>query len=146
MDWVYNDGGRKKAGFKGKTEDCVTRAVAIITKRNYLEVYNELTKYMFSGRFNKIKKGKTARTGIPNRIVKRYMKEKGFNWVSLMGIGTGCKVHLRKEELPPGEIICNCSKHFVAVIDGVINDIHDCSRNGTRCVYGYWKKKQEGLK
>jgi len=28
----------------------------------------------------------------------------------------------------------------VAVIDGVINDTYDCSREGTRCVYGYWEK------
>jgi|SRR5262245_25045412 len=26
----------------------------------------------------------------------------------------------------------------VAVIDGVIHDTHDCSRDGTRCVYGYF--------
>jgi hypothetical protein len=25
------------------------------------------------------------------------------------------------------------------VIDGVIHDTHDCSRNGTRCVYGYYR-------
>jgi len=24
------------------------------------------------------------------------------------------------------------------VIDGVLHDTHDCSRDGTRCVYGYW--------
>jgi hypothetical protein len=27
------------------------------------------------------------------------------------------------------------------VIDGVIHDTHDCSRGGTRCVYGYWRKE-----
>jgi hypothetical protein len=24
------------------------------------------------------------------------------------------------------------------VIDGVLHDTHDCTRGGTRCVYGYW--------
>ena len=30
------------------------------------------------------------------------------------------------------------SGHLAAVIDGVVHDIHDCSRDGTRCVYGYF--------
>ena len=25
-----------------------------------------------------------------------------------------------------------------AVIDGVVNDIYDGTRGGSRCVYGYW--------
>jgi hypothetical protein len=55
-----------------------------------------------------------------------------------MEIGKGCKVHLRADELPKGKIICSVSRHLVAVIDGVINDTHDCSRDGNRCVYGYY--------
>jgi hypothetical protein len=27
-----------------------------------------------------------------------------------------------------------------AVVDGVIHDTSDCSREGTRFVYGYWQK------
>lgn len=55
-----------------------------------------------------------------------------------MKIGSGCKGHLRSEELPPGRLIVSVSKHVVAVIDGIIHDTHDPSRDGTRCVYGYW--------
>jgi hypothetical protein len=33
------------------------------------------------------------------------------------------------------------SKHYCAVIDGVIHDTSDPSRDGTRCVYGYWIKE-----
>jgi hypothetical protein len=57
-----------------------------------------------------------------------------------MFVGQGCKVHLKKEELPMGTLIVSCSKHLTVVIDGVLNDVFDCSRNGTRCVYGYWIK------
>ena len=57
-----------------------------------------------------------------------------------MGIGTGCTVHLADGELPMGTLIVSVSRHLVAVIDGVIQDTHDCSRGGTRCVYGYWRK------
>ena len=55
-----------------------------------------------------------------------------------MAIGQGCKVHLRADELPTGRLIVAVSKHITAVIDGVIHDTHDCSRSGTRCVYGYF--------
>lgn len=27
-----------------------------------------------------------------------------------------------------------------AIADGVIQDTYDCSREGTRCVYGYYQK------
>ena len=57
-----------------------------------------------------------------------------------MFVGQGTKVHLKKEELPMGTLIVSCSKHLTVVIDGVLHDVFDCSRNGTRCVYGYWTK------
>lgn len=55
-----------------------------------------------------------------------------------MKIGSGCQVHLRASELPPGPLVVRVSRHLTAVIDGVIYDTHDCSRAGTRCVYGYF--------
>ena len=62
----------------------------------------------------------------------------GFKWTPTMLIGQGCKVHLLADELPKGKLIVNVSKHFTCVIDGIINDTYDCSREGTRCVYGYY--------
>jgi hypothetical protein len=56
-----------------------------------------------------------------------------------MQIGSGCTVHLKSNELPTGRLVVRCSKHVVAVIDGALHDNHDSSRNGTRCVYGYWE-------
>jgi hypothetical protein len=49
-----------------------------------------------------------------------------------------CKVHLRDGELPMGRLVVSLSRYYAAVIDGVIHDTHDPSRDGTRCVYGYW--------
>jgi hypothetical protein len=49
-------------------------------------------------------------------------------------------------ELPAGRIIARVSKHFVAIIDGVINDIYDPSRGGNRCVYGYYRPTERALK
>ena len=50
------------------------------------------------------------------------------------------KFHLKKDELPSGTLIVSCSKHITVVKDGVLHDTYDCSRRGTRCVYGYWTK------
>lgn len=40
---------------------------------------------------------------------------------------------------PDGTVV-RLSKHFTAVIDGVVHDTHDPSRDGTRCVYGIWRE------
>jgi hypothetical protein len=61
-----------------------------------------------------------------------------WNWTPTMAIGSGCKVHLRDGELPMGRIVVSVPD--VAVVDGVVQDTHDCSRRGTRCVYGYFSK------
>ena len=146
--FVYNDGGRKLAGRKGDTGDCVTRAVAIASGLPYLEVYNVLAEGNKNQRQSKrtrdsLKGKRTASNGIyvQRKWFKDYMISIGFEWVPTMQIGQGCKVHLKADELPKGRLVCNVSKHCVAVIDGVINDTYDCSREGTRCVYGYWIKK-----
>ncbi len=139
MEWVYDDGGRKAAGYKGVTGDCVTRAIAIATGLPYQKVYDELTELGRHERRSKRRTSKSsARTGVYKPTIKRYMKSLGWEWTPTMGIGTGCQVHLRADELPPGRLVVAVSKHEVAVIDGVVHDAGDPTRGGTRCVYGYW--------
>jgi hypothetical protein len=58
-----------------------------------------------------------------------------------MTIGAGCQVHLLANELSKGRLIVKVSKHLTAVIDGVIQDTHNPSRGGLRCVYGYYIKR-----
>jgi hypothetical protein len=142
VNFVYNDGGREAAGFKGSTGDCVTRAIAIATGLPYTEVYNALNQLATNERITKRrKKLSNARTGVHKDTKRVYLESLGWTWVPCMGIGTGCKVHLKESELPMGRIIVGLSKHSAAVIDGVLHDAYDCSREGTRCVYGYFKKE-----
>lgn len=155
IDFVYNDGGRSKYFKSKEVGDCVTRAIAIATGRDYKEVYDFLAesnaKQRVTVRQKRSKRAMrkankvTAELGISTKRkwFKDYMKSLGFTWTPTMSIGSGCKVHLRKRELPNGRIICSLSKHIVAVINGVIYDTYDCSRDGTRCVYGYWKLNEE---
>ena len=136
--WVMDDGGRAAAGFKGQTGDCVCRAIAIATQMPYKEVYDLINQY---SKKEKRKKKSSARDGVWKPTKRKIMEDLGWEWVPTMGIGTGCKVHLRAEELPKGRLVVAVTKHSVAVIDGVIHDTYDCSRDGTRCVYGYFRKR-----
>ena len=58
-----------------------------------------------------------------------------------MSIGSGCQTHVRDGELPTkGNYILNLSRHFSCLRDGALVDTYDCSRDGSRCVYGYWRE------
>lgn len=129
IQYIYNDGGRNEYFAAKEVNDCVVRSIAIVTGRDYKDVYDEVWSIL----------GYTPRNGIRHNDVKRVMKHFGGIWTPCMTIGSGCKVHLASEELPKGKIICNLSGHVAAVLDGVLNDTYDCSRKGKRCVYGYWR-------
>lgn len=136
--YVYNDGGRFAAGYKGHASDCVARALAIVLERPYADVYGEINDHAKEER-RRDGRQSSAREGVYKETTRRVMRAFGLVWVPTMAIGSGCTVHLRRDELPPGRLIASVSKHVVAVIDGVVYDTHDPGRNGTRCVYGYWR-------
>ena len=150
-NWIENDGGRNAAGFKaeqsrargrrwerlGFMSDCVVRAVAIATEIPYAAVYESVNEI---AKTERQRKGQSHRRFTERVAFRRWMKSLGWKWTPTMGIGTGCRVHLQSEELPLGRLIVSLSRHMTAVIDGVIQDITNPSRNGTRCVYGYWAK------
>lgn len=155
--WIYDDGGRKAAGYKGTTGDCVTRAITIACELDYQEVYDALHVGAKIDRAHmaklELRYGRNAkrhaspREGVHRRISQRFLEEIGWTWVPTMKIGSGCTVHLRADELPDGRIICKVSHHLVAVIEGVIHDTHDSSigwnGQGQRCVYGYYYNRNE---
>jgi hypothetical protein len=124
----------------------VVRAIANATGRPYQEVYDFVNEQGEKDRLTRRRRkhGKSsARTGVYTATTKRIMKELGWRWTPCMGIGTGCTVHVRADELPKGKrLILNLSRHlsFVDTEKGVIYDTHNPDREGTRCVYGYWSK------
>ena len=141
MDFVFHDGGRAPAGYKGKTGDCVTRSLAIATGKTYQQVYDALNQFAETERIGKRKRKRSnSRTGVFRKTYQSYLESLGWQWTSTMSIGSGCQVHLRASELPPGPLIVKVSRHLTAVIDGVLYDTYDCSRAGTRCVYGYFSQ------
>ena len=139
MKYEYNDGGRSEAGYKGSTGDCVVRAISIASQRPYKEVYDLVNSYASNEYKSRVSKKSNARTGVRKSTIRKMMQDLGFVWTPTMKIGSGCKVHLIESELPEGRLVVQVSKHITAVLDKVIHDTYDPSRDGSRCVYGYWR-------
>jgi len=135
---VYDDGGRLAAGLKPvKTpRDCGVRAIAIAARLPYKEARTLANRHC--QRFHR--PNESASKGLYRDTMDSIFEELGWQWVATMGKGTGCTVHLTPSELPKGRIVVRLSKHYAAVIDGVLHDLSDSSREGKRCVYGYWQK------
>lgn len=138
--WVHDDGGRAGAGYRGETGDCVTRAIAIATGLPYQHVYRMINDAAARERPRNGRNRSSARTGVAPATARRVLAELCWVWHPTMRVGQGCTVHLREGELPSGRIIARLSRHITAVVDGVVHDIFDPARGGTRCVYGYWTK------
>lgn len=135
LRFMRTDGGRSTSGFTGEAPgDCVVRAWAIALERDYRTVYDEL----FALQREQRVKRPSPRDGVTKRACRTYAERQGWVWTPTMAIGSGCTVHLRADELPAGRLVASVSKHLCAVIDGVVHDLYDPSRGGTRCVYGYW--------
>lgn len=157
MQFQFNDGGRAAAGYRGTSGDCVTRAIAIVTGVPYTQVYNELFRRAkeYSTRRGRVAKmlrrNPSPRDGTARAVFDPYIRELGYRWVPTMFIGSGCRVHMDEKELPSGRLIVRLGHHLTAVLDGVVHDTQDCSRERyeegynnnqpyKRCVYGYYVK------
>lgn len=120
IEFKYNDGGRKAAGYKGDTGDCVCRAVSIITGcsgDNYKKWYKLLAN------LNRKRYGKrSARNGIHKADY-----EKAFRLAGL------CKVKKEKGPCPTyteaferyGDCIVSTTHHLCAIVDGKLQDTAD---------------------
>ena len=95
IELKINDGGRAAAGYKGKTGDCVVRSIAIATNLPYQKIYDDL--YKINEEFRTTSRTKLAkslepkndspRTGTHRVVLKRYLKELGWNWTPTMFVG-----------------------------------------------------------
>lgn len=138
IPFVHDDGGRAASGYKGSTGDCVTRALAISTGIPYADAYRLVNEHAETERPRNGRKKSSARTGVNKHTTRSIFDALGWTWTPTMSIGSGCIVHLRADELPDGVVVVKLSRHVAAVVNGVLHDTYDCSRDGTRCVYGYW--------
>jgi hypothetical protein len=143
--WVYDDGGRAAAGFKGVTGDCAVRAAAIASGEPYKVLYDRIIEIAgkHERRGTRKKHISHPRVGVYRVTMQRLMDELGATWTPVMSIGSGCTMHVRMHELPPGRLVLSLSRHYAACVDGVLHDLSDCSRGGTRAVYGFWTMPED---
>jgi hypothetical protein len=129
MTFGYNDGGRARAGFKGTTNDCAVRAIAIAIQGDYATLYKELALANELAGFKR-----SVRQGMKKEVYHSVLSQYGFVWCPAPVFG-GRKA--KAKDLPNGIVIARQSKHCVCVVDGIPQDIFDSSQ---KMVYGYWKK------
>ena len=136
MKYIYNDGGRgdyfDTKYKKDRTNDCVIRAIAIATERDYLTIWEEL--FTLS----------TKMGFMPNdkKCYEEYLRCLG--WVKHSPIknkSTGKKYELRKlgdhfRRLGKYKgVIVKTTRNLSAIVDGDLHDSWDCRR---WCANSYW--------
>lgn len=151
MKYTYDDGGREAAGFPDRgANDCVARAIAVVTGEPYGAIYerlaagNRATPRQARGH-GRTFGAHTASHGIPTGTLwfKLLMAELGFEWMSTVLPGHGPKLKLVMDELPLGRLIAQTGSHYAAVID---NTLHDTMRGDARAhVTGYWILRSKSL-
>jgi hypothetical protein len=133
--FVVTDGGRAAAGYRGQTNDCVCRAIAIAAELPYREVYRALAD----------RAGKSSRAGVDvnQHWFKELMRELDFVWYPVERSGRNGQFSDLllggDEPLPSGRVILHLEGHSLAVIDGVVHDSGYWTRGGSRYVYSYWR-------
>lgn len=130
MNYIYNDGGRKNAGYKGTAGDCGVRAMAIALGISYKDAYIELAQANKDFGF-----AKSARNGILKLVFNTVLNRHGWYWKSAPKF---ISRKARCSDMPDGYVIARQAHHYVAVLDGFPLDIWDSSE---KMVYGYWQKK-----
>jgi hypothetical protein len=138
LRWCYHDGGRAAAGYKGKARDCATRAIAIATGLQYQAIYAKLIEAVKREDDRRRQMRNHPRTGMRKSTVDLFLRDLGWNWISTTRANRRTCARLRAPDLPTGRIIVALARHVCTIIDGVIYDTHDPSREGRKPVYGYW--------
>lgn len=147
MMWNFNDGGRSKVfPKKAKKGDCVVRAIAIATGKPYGRVWHDIQAECEESRLCKMNgRDFGPDHGVAKEIWEPYLLSLGWLWIPTMARGTGTYVHVDASELPifAGPLILRTSRHLTVMDStGTIQDKYDCSRGGTRAVYGVYVQRR----
>lgn len=138
--WIYNDGGRSLAGFRGSARDCVTRSISIASGMEYRQVYDDLNKLAKTEDLvADWQRRSSSRLGVFQRTWYRYLRNLGWRWVQTGPPSRLPVVYLTSSDLPTGTLIVSLKNHMTVMRDGVIYDTFDCRESGAKCVHGFWK-------
>jgi len=132
VEYKYDDGGRddyfETKYKKDRTNDCVIRAIAIATGRDYLTIWKELFSLSTKMGF------------MPNdqKCYEEYLELLG--WVKNKPLRkiNGKKYQVKKLPINKNKsYIFQTTRHLTAIIDGEHRDIWDC---GNWCANSYYTK------
>ena len=150
MKFVYSDGGRSKYFRAQHVGDCVVRAIALATGKDYKDVYDDIN---MLAKKSRAKSRSSARDGVDPSVSKKYIESLGWRWHPTCGVGKGVTMHLCDDEIPDGNLIVRIAGHIVNVKNGIVYDTWDCSqekvylyedgscKSNYPAVYGYWTKQ-----
>lgn len=112
-----------------RTTDCLKRAITLATGKPYLKVKKEL---------NDLKKITGCKAFNENKNWKEYVKRQPWEKLSFPAEAGKPRMNGQRfcDQFKTGSYILRMAGHLTAVINGVINDIWDCSE---KCVYNAWK-------
>lgn len=135
MTFVFNDGGRRAAGYSEPADDCAVRAMAIVTGKSYLSLYEKANQIVKQSEKRKIRNC-TASTGLYNETIDAMMENMmGWKWVSCKGYATPQFL----AALPKGRLLLSMRGHVSTCIDGVVHDTFN-PINPRKMIYGYYTR------
>ena len=133
IGYRYDDGGRAAAGYRGKTGDCVVRAIAICANEDYLTVYRTMAEHMKRNGYaasgnayatrERNRKAPRRRGQLNARCVQDHVLEAyGFTRVRLP---SGERPTFTEAHHRYGDCIVGTTKHLAALVGGALLDIFD---------------------
>ena len=133
IGYRYDDGGRAAAGYRGKTGDCVVRAIAICAREEYLAVYRTMAQHMKSNGYaasgnayatrERNRKAPRRRGQLTaKRVQDRVLESYGFHKVRLP---SGERPTFTEAHRRYGDCIVGTTKHLAAIVEGVLRDTFD---------------------
>lgn len=128
IPFKYTDGGRS-IFFNFKADDCVTRAIAIAEKLDYMSAFELVQTY--------IKNGNTPHDAVKNTIVRKVLNNLGY-----IEVRKNERKNFKISDVPLDKtIIIHVQKHICVLKNGKTYDLFALKSNVT--IYGYWIKNEK---
>lgn len=127
MKLRYTDGGKKEAGYKGRSGDCVSRSISLATGVEYKKVLKELQKRQKQWGRSEGYSVCAAKNGVYAPVYFSWLEELGFRRVFLCSSW---------DMIPKiGTFVVQTHRHLSCVIDSIIHDTFDPSNKEIMTVW-----------
>lgn len=129
IDYAYDDGGRSEAGYSGDTGDCVVRAIAILTRTPYTDVYGRMAACMkqagYSASGNAYRQ--RPRPGLKPSIRARDLQHlvKSSYGLRPIKLDRGPRPTYSQAWALHGDCLVGTAKHISAIVAGQLRDTFD---------------------